>query len=57
MDEEAHFYWTLSQFEELIIRHGSSFVLSKLKPEFKERIIVWSKKEEEKKRKPCALCT
>lgn len=28
--EEAHFYWTLREFENLITQHGASFVLSQM---------------------------
>ena len=28
--EEAHFYWTLREFENLIEKHGAAFVLAEL---------------------------
>jgi hypothetical protein len=28
--EEAHFYWTIKEFEDCIERYGCAFVLSKL---------------------------
>jgi len=28
--EEAHFYWTIAEFEDCIERYGCAFVLSKL---------------------------
>ena len=28
--EEAHFYWTVAEFEDCIERYGCAFVLSKL---------------------------
>ena len=28
--EEAHFYWTIKEFEDCIKRYGCAFVLSKL---------------------------
>lgn len=28
--EEAHFYWTLREFETLVTQHGASFVLSQM---------------------------
>ena len=28
--EEAHFYWTIQEFEDCIERYGCAFVLSKL---------------------------
>lgn len=28
--EEAHFYWTVTEFEDCIERYGCAFVLSKL---------------------------
>ena len=36
--EEAHFYWTIQEFQDCINRYGCAFVLSKLDNEVKLQI-------------------
>lgn len=36
--EEAHFYWTIAEFEDCIEKYGCAFVLSKLNANIREQL-------------------
>lgn len=40
-EEEAHFYFTLLDFEELVNKYGSQFVVSRMRNECFEKLSDW----------------
>jgi hypothetical protein len=41
MEEEAHFYFTIMEFEKLLEEHGAQFVLEKMQEDPFELLNVW----------------
>jgi hypothetical protein len=56
--QEGHFYWTVSEFEELITELGVDFVLPKLNREVRLLMQEWfDSADHRQSKKACALCS
>ena len=57
-NEEAYFYYSIHEFENLILEHGLNYVMERLSPSIKDKIFQYIQDEEHKQTKRvCALCS